>query len=98
MAKTQKYKYTKDEKNVSEARTVTVQYMAKNKEFNMGYADFNSGIWRKEYETWGINQQWNYERGRSYAAAGGPQIKNGRTTRVQALWFIQDMLVQKIFL
>ena len=98
MAKTKKFTFTKDEKNVSEARTVTIQYIARNKEFNIGYADYNAGVWRKEYETWSINQQWNYERGRAYAASGGPQIKNGRTTRRQALWHINDMLVSRIFL
>lgn len=95
MAKKVVTKKTKDEANVQEVRTITVRYLAKNKEFNMGYADFKKGVWRKDYDTWPVGLQWQYERGRAYAAAGGPRIKceaDGRVIRNEALWFMVDML------
>lgn len=90
MAKT-KQQWSKDEKNVTETQNISLQYLARNKEFNLGYADFKNGVWRKEYETWPINMQWQYERGRAYGAAGGPQIKDGRTTRYAALYFLASL-------
>lgn len=91
-------KKTKDEANVQEVHTITVRYLAKNKEFNMGYADFKRGIWREEYDKWSIGDQWQYERGRQYAAAGGPAIKcvtDARVLRHDALYFIGRMLYDK---
>jgi hypothetical protein len=98
MAKTNKRKLSKDEANVDEVRTITVRYLAKNKKFNMGYDDYSDGIWRKEYDNWSIGDQWQYERGRQYAAAGGPEIKcvtDARVLRNEALYFIGRMLYDK---
>lgn len=95
MAKVQKQQWTKDQKNVGETRSTTLRGMAKNKAFNQGYNDYKRGIWAKDYDLWPINDQWRYERGRHYAAAGGPAIKeswDGRVIRNQALWFMSDML------
>ena len=98
MAKKKSFTHTKDEKNVSSTRTTTIRGVAKNKEFNIGYADFKAGVWRKEYETWHTNAQWQYERGRAYAAAGGPPIKSSYDARVlrnEALSFINNMLYER---
>lgn len=95
MAKVQKQKWSKDEKNVSETRTITIRGLAKNKQFNMGYTDFKRGVWAKDYDMWSTNDQWQYERGRAYAAAGGPAIKcqaDARVLRNDALFFIGRML------
>ena len=94
MAKTQEW--TKDEKNVSATRNTTIRGLAKNKTFNQGYRDYNRGVWAKDFGTMVDNDGWRYERGRLYAAAGGPPIKNqydGRALRNDALLFIQDMIV-----
>lgn len=98
MAKVVKRKFTKDEANVGETRSTTIRGLAKDKHFNRGYADKIRGVWTKEYDTWPINAQWQYERGRHYAAAGGPQIKcetDGRVLRTNALWFMVEMLNSK---
>lgn len=99
MAKAEKVrKLSKDEANVQEVRTITVRYLAKNKEFNMGYADYKRGVWSKDYDKWSTGDQWQYERGRQYAAAGGPAIKcqtDARVLRNDALYFIGRMLYDK---
>lgn len=95
MAKVQNQKWSKDEKNVSSTRIITIRGLAKNKEFNQGYHDYRRGIWVKDYDTMSVADQWQYERGRQYAAAGGPPIKSTNDARVlrnDALWFIQNML------
>lgn len=91
-------KMSKDEANVGELRTGTIQGLAKDKFFNLGYATYKAGNWHKDYDTWSINAQWRYERGRHYAAAGGPPIKyesDKRVLRRDALYFIGNMLGQR---
>lgn len=99
MAKAEKkQQWSKDEKNVQETRTITIRFLAKKKEFNMGYADYKRGVWSKDYDKWSTNDQWHYERGRAYAAAGGPPIKSehdGRALRNDALHFIGRMLYDR---
>lgn len=98
MVKKNVRKLTKDEANVNEVRTITIQYLAKNKKFNMGYVDYDNSVWCKEYDSWSAGDQWQYERGRQYAAAGGPRIKSindGRVLRDEALIFIGRMLYDK---
>lgn len=60
--------------------------------FNKGYNDYKAGFWdRKAYDVGSIHFQTQYERGRHYAAAGGPTVKFGRTTNPDALNFYKFM-------
>ncbi len=95
MAKVIKKQYSKDEANVQETRTTTIRGMAKNIHFNLGYANYKAGVWHRDYDKWCINDQWRYERGRHYAAAGGPPIKcitDARVLRTDALEFMGEMI------
>ena len=89
---------TKDEANVANISVMTIRGLAKDKHFNIGYNDYKSKVWNKDYDTWSINAQWRYERGRHYAAAGGPVVKSqydARVLRGEALNFINNMLYDR---
>jgi hypothetical protein len=43
-------------------------WIMRQKEFNWGVNDVRAGRpMRFEYDSWGTNEQWNYERGRAWA-------------------------------
>jgi hypothetical protein len=85
MAKS-KVKEIDGEGNVDKYKPVTIRWLLKEKSFNRGYHDFKAGIWDHAwYENADKAFQIQYERGRHYAAAGGPPIKDGRTTNQEAI-------------
>jgi hypothetical protein len=55
--------------------TITPRGLFRDKYFLRGYSDYtrNAG-WNTEYDNWYQGQQWQYERGRQYAAATAAQL------------------------
>jgi len=56
--------------NAKSTGTITTRGLFRDKYFLKGYADVsrNRG-WDQAYDSWYTGAQWNYERGRQYAAA-----------------------------
>ncbi len=54
---------------------VTAERIMRDPAFALGVADVRAGLpFRKAYDTWGTNDQWNYERG----ARVGPAVPAAR--------------------
>jgi len=50
---------------------------------------------RSDYATWDTNRQWNYERGRAWAALAPRSVvlkRNGEITAEAKRWFTDDIL------
>ena len=80
-------------------KTTTVwswERLVRDVSFNKGYKDFKAGFWDyAAYDRASVHFQTQYERGRLYAAAGGPTIKNGRTTNSNAIYFYKQMWAKR---
>lgn len=81
---------------------ITINGLFRDKFFLRGFNDVakNRG-WNKDYDTWYSGEQWNYERGRHYAAATAsklpPKVQtlSGKTVLSRdAKWAISDLLRQ----
>ena len=86
--------------NAKTTGTQTMRTLFRDKYFLRGYADVarNRG-WSDEYEKWYTGAQWNYERGRQYAAATAnklpPKVKtlSGKTVLSrEAQWAMNDLI------
>lgn len=83
--------------------TITVRGLLRDKFFLRGYADVtkNRG-WSDEYDQWYTGDQWQYERGRQFAAATGgklpPKVKtlSGKTVLSRdAKWAMSSLFREK---
>jgi hypothetical protein len=61
--------------NAKSTGTITTRGLFRDKYFLKGYADVtkNRG-WDEAYDSWYTGAQWNYERGRQYAAATASKL------------------------
>jgi hypothetical protein len=71
---------------------VTVEHVMRDPAFVLGAADVRAGLpFRRQYDLWGTNAQWNYERGRVWALLAPRHIKvRGRDGKVNpnaVAWF-----------
>ena len=54
---------------------VSSRVIMRTKAFQAGVADVRQGRgYRPAYESAGVNEQWNYERGRAWALIAGPRV------------------------
>jgi len=74
----------------------TIEEIMNSREFALGVIDFRAGRpHRSDYATWGGNRQWNYERGRQWAALAPrtvPVKRDGKLTAEAKRWFTHDIL------
>lgn len=78
-------------------RAVKTATVIRTKYFMMGYKDKVAGKpFHSEYDTWELNDQWNYERGRQYGTLA-PQIypKNGQKVTKMAEWALNKFVADK---
>lgn len=90
----------KKEKNIQKGNSSysiwSWERLVRDAAFNKGYKDFKAGFWDYDYyDKTTVGNQWQYERGRHFAAAGGPTIKSGRTTNPDAIYFFRVMWHKK---
>jgi hypothetical protein len=82
-------------KQVPEKPT-TVATIMNSREFTLGVIDGRAGRgYRTAYATWGGNQQWNYERGRQWAAQAPRSVtlkRDGKLTAEARRWFTDEIL------
>jgi len=71
---------------------ITIEEIMSAHEFALGVIDGRAGRGhRSAYATWGINQQWHYERGRQWAVLAPRSVglkRNGKVTAEAVHWFI----------
>ena len=76
----------------------TYRTIMKSKHFNLGFADVvsNKG-WNTLYDSWDINTQWCYERGRLFAihTNGKVPVKKERKVSSDAIYAYVDGSVKK---
>jgi hypothetical protein len=61
--------------NATSNGIITTRGLFRDKYFLRGYSDVaKSRGWDTEYDTWYTGAQWNYERGRQYAAATASKL------------------------
>jgi len=74
----------------------TIEKIMGTREFVLGVIDGRAGRpHRSAYATWGTDQQWNYERGRAWAALAPRSValkRNGELTAEAKRWFTADIL------
>jgi hypothetical protein len=74
----------------------TIEEIMSTPEFVLGVNDGRAGRGhRSAYTTWGTNQQWNYERGRAWAAVAPRSVvlkRNGKITVEAKRWFTDDII------
>lgn len=75
----------------TQVKTVNTTYKSimRTKYFKLGVEDIkNKNGWHKDYDSWNINAQWGYERGRAYAihTKGAIPVKNGRAVTREAIY------------
>jgi hypothetical protein len=77
-------------------RATTVEDIMSRATFALGVADARAGrSMHKDYDTWGTNGQWDYERGRCWARLAPRNLefkRNGKITREAIHYFSQDIL------
>ena len=86
--------------NATSNGIITTRGLFRDKYFLRGYADVaKSRGWDTEYDKWYTGAQWNYERGRQYAAATAsklpPKVKtlSGKVVLSrEAQWAMGDLL------
>jgi hypothetical protein len=86
--------------NAKSTGSQTIRALFRDKFFLRGYADVSKNRgWDTDYDTWYVGQQWNYERGRQYAAATAsklpPKVKtlSGKVVLSRdAQWAMGDLL------
>lgn len=55
---------------------VTVERIMRDPAFALGAADVRAGLpFRRQYDRWDTNTQWNYERGRAWALLAPRHVK-----------------------
>ena len=55
---------------------VTVEQVMRDPAFALGAADVRAGLpFRRQYDRWDTNAQWNYERGRAWALLAPRHVK-----------------------
>src|SRR5262249_19931981 len=74
----------------------TIEEIMGTPEFVLGVIDGRAGrAHRSAYATWETNKQWNYERGRAWAALPPRSVvlkRNGEITVEAKRWFTADIL------
>jgi len=68
----------------------------RSREFAVGVADVRAGRgYRNGFDTWKGNDQWNYERGRMWAARAPRSValkRDGKITREAMRWYNDDII------
>jgi hypothetical protein len=76
--------------------STTIEEIMDTREFALGVIDYRAGRpHRSDYTTWGIDEQWNYERGRAWAALAPKSValkRDGEITAEAMRWFTCDIL------
>ena len=72
----------------------TVDQIMRDPAFALGAADVRAALpFRRQYDRWDTNTQWNYERGRAWALLAPRHIKirdrNGKLNADAARWYRQ---------
>lgn len=71
----------------------TISSIMATREFALGVADVRAGRpHRSDYETWGVDPQWNYERGRQWARVAPRSVvfkRSGKITAEGRRWFVR---------
>ena len=74
----------------------TIDAIMNTPEFALGMIDGRAGRGhRSAYATWGIDEQWNYERGRAWALLAPRSVvlkRGGKLTAEAKRWFTDDIL------
>jgi hypothetical protein len=73
----------------------TLEWVMNKPEFALGVLDQRAGRgYRAAYATWGVNEQWNYERGRAWAtvAPRSVPLKVGKRLNPAALKYAGVLL------
>jgi hypothetical protein len=74
----------------------TIDAIMSTREFVLGVIDGRAGRGhRSDYATWDTDRQWNYERGRTWAAVAPRSVvlkRNGEITAEAKRWFTDDIL------
>ena len=74
----------------------TILSILRTRRFNEGVRDY-PGSFPAEYDSWNAKDQWNYERGRLFAAATNKtiEVKNEKAVRTQAIRVYEDLIRSK---
>jgi hypothetical protein len=77
-------------------RPTTILEIMSTREFALGVADGRAGRpYPRLYDSWGIDPQWNYERGRQWARLAPRTValrRDGKIARDALRWFTKDIL------
>lgn len=74
-------------------RALTVKQVFNKIHFQIGYNDYkNNKGWNSLYDTWTMNEQWAYERGRQVAAAGVRSPFQGRGFSKKAMGQVTSLV------
>jgi len=77
-------------------RPTTLEKIMSSPEFALGAIDARAGRgYRNAYATWSGNRQWDYERGRQWAAQAPRAValkRNGKVTAEARRWFGDEIL------
>jgi hypothetical protein len=70
----------------------TVEQIMRDPAFALGAADVRAGLpFRRQYDRWDTNTQWNYERGRAWALLAPRHVKirgrDGKPSSAAVCWF-----------
>jgi len=70
----------------------TVELIMRDPAFALGAADVRAGLpFRRQYDRWDTNTQWNYERGRAWALLAPRHVKirgrDGKLSSAAVCWF-----------
>lgn len=87
MAKTAKQGVYEHGKTQVAIREITIRQVMWPKAFSLGAKDATDGKpFRPEYERWGLNDQWAYERGRAFGILhGNLKIKENKRLQYDAM-------------
>lgn len=79
-----------------EVKPCTILSILRTRRFNEGVRDYPS-FFPSDYDSWNVKDQWNYERGRLFAAATNKsiEVKNEKAVRNQAILVFDDLLRSK---
>ena len=80
-----------DDSQVNTVAT-TAEHIMRDPAFALGAADVRAGLpFRRQYDRWGTNTQWNYERGRAWALLAPRHIqvrgRDGKINPNAVAWF-----------